>query len=393
MASADISPGPLLRRRLAGFAASLRDSGFVVGLAETQDALRLLAGNASVWRASLLRPALKSLFCSRLSDWQRFDEIFDAFWLGRGTRRLVTAGAGGAAARQTSAQQLAGTHVPSETPRIINRDLAPNDVEIGDGRGRREGASSAELLTHTDFRHLSNAADIAAAHALAQRFALALRRRLTRRQRAHRRGRRLDLRKTIHRNIGHGGEPIELVFKRRKEKPLRLVVMLDASGSMSLYAPFFIRFMHGLLGAFREAEGFVFHTRLIHVSPALRERDAGRAIDRLALIAQGIGGGTRIGESLAAFNRWHAKRVLHARSAVMILSDGYETGRPEDLAAEMRALRRRCRRIAWLNPMLGWEGYTPAARGMAAALPYVDLFAPAHDLASLAALEPFLARL
>jgi uncharacterized protein with von Willebrand factor type A (vWA) domain len=328
-----------------------------------------------------------------LSDWQKFDDVFDAYWLGRGTRSIVSASATSASSRQTSLQQLAGAQAPSEAPRILRRDLVPGDADIGDGHGRREGASSAELLTHTDLRHLTDPADIAAAHALAQRFALALRRRLTRRRRAQRRGRRLDLRRTIHRNIAHGGEPIELVFRQRKEKPLRLVAMLDASGSMSLYAPFFIRFMHGLLGAFREAEGFVFHTRLIHVSPALRERDAGRAIDRLALIAQGIGGGTRIGESLAAFNRWHAKRVLHAHAAVVILSDGYETGSPEDLAAEMRALRRRCRRIAWLNPMLGWEGYTPTARGMAAALPYVDLFAPAHDLASLAALEPYLARL
>ena len=110
-------------------------------------------------------------------------------------------------------------------------------------------------------------------------------------------------------------------------------------------------------------------------------------------MAEGVGGGTRIGESLATFNRHHAARVIHSRTCVMILSYGYDTGDPDALGAEMAALARRCRRIVWLNPLLGWDGYEPSARGMAAALPHVDLFAPAHTLESLAALEPYLARL
>ncbi len=162
---------------------------------------------------------------------------------------------------------------------------------------------------------------------------------------------------------------------------------------MSLYTAVFLRFVHGVLDHFREAEAFLFHTRLVHVSDALREKDAGRALDRLGLMAEGVGGGTRIGESLATFNRWHAARVIHSRTCVMILSDGYDTGEPDLLGTEMAALRRRCKRIVWLNPLIGWDGYTPEARGMAAALPHVDLFAPAHTLESLMALEPYLARI
>jgi uncharacterized protein with von Willebrand factor type A (vWA) domain len=193
--------------------------------------------------------------------------------------------------------------------------------------------------------------------------------------------------------VSHGGVPVDLVFRRRKTKPLRLVVLLDASGSMNLYTAFFVRFLHGVVDAFRESEAFVFHTRLAHVSASMRDRDVARAVDRLSLMAQGIGGGTRIGESLATFNRWHAKRVINSRTAVMIVSDGYDTGEPEALANEMRRLRRRCRRIIWLNPLIGWRDYTPQARGMQAALPYVDLFAAAHNLKSLAALEPYLAKI
>ena len=220
-----------------------------------------------------------------------------------------------------------------------------------------------------------------------------MRARLVRRERARRRGRRLDLRRTINRSVSHGGTPIDLAWRQRKKKPLRLVVLLDASGSMSLYTAFFVRFLHGVIDAFRECEAFLFHTRLVHVSASLRDRDVARAVDRLSLMAQGIGGGTRIGESLADFNRWHAQRVINSRTAVIIVSDGYDTGDPEKLAAEMQRLRRRCRRIVWLNPLIGWKDYAPEARGMQAALPYVDLFAPAHNLESLAALEPYLARI
>jgi len=379
-------------RRLAGFAHTLRDNGFRVGLAETQDALTILASPAAA-RASSLQPALRALFCASHSDWQRFDEIFAAYWHGHGMRRrqLLTGAPGGAQA----ARRLAESRVPQEARSLPDHVMRRGDdgEHPAEGRGRREGASRAENLAAADLRHVVDPDDVAQAHALAARLARQMRARLVRRARVHRRGRRLDLRRTIHRNVSHGGTPIELAWRKRKEKPLRLVMLLDASGSMSLYTAFFVRFLHGVVDAFREAEAFVFHTRLAHVSASLRDRDVTRAVDKLALMAQGIGGGTRIGDCLATFNRWHARRVIHSRTAVMIVSDGYDTGEPERLGEEMRRLRRRCRRIVWLNPLIGWRDYSPAARGMQAALPYVDLFAPAHNLESLAALEPYLAKI
>jgi uncharacterized protein with von Willebrand factor type A (vWA) domain len=110
-------------------------------------------------------------------------------------------------------------------------------------------------------------------------------------------------------------------------------------------------------------------------------------------MAQGIGGGTRIGECLTVSDRWHARRVIHSRTCVLILSDGYDTGAPDLLEGAMRGLRRRCKRIVWLNPLLGRDGYEPNAQGMRTALPFVDLFASAHNIDSLASLEPYLARL
>jgi uncharacterized protein with von Willebrand factor type A (vWA) domain len=381
------------RRRLAGFARTLRDNGYRVGLAETRDALQVLTSPAAL-RPTSLKPAFRALFCATHSDWERFDEIFDAFWQGRDMRqRQVLTGV--PSAGQAPAKKLAEAHVPQEAlglpDRVERRNDGDGEMEA-EGRGRREGASRAEKLAATDLRHVVDPDDIAATHALAARLARVMRARLVRREQIRKRGRRLDLRRTIHRNVSHGGMPFDLAWRRRKIKPLRLVVLLDASGSMSLYTAFFVRFLHGVVDAFREAEAFVFHTRLAHVSPSLRDRDVTRAVEKLSLMAQGIGGGTRIGESLATFNRWHARRVINSRTALMIVSDGYDTGEPGQLGEEMRRLRRRCRKIIWLNPLIGWRDYSPQARGMQAALPYVDLFAPAHNLQSLAALEPYLAK-
>ena len=386
------SSGGAVRQRLAAFIRLLRDHGFVTGLAETRDALALLA-DPMAQRSSRLRPAFRALFCGRRSEWKKFDEIFAAFWLGRGVKTaLRTSGLSpneGPVPGQSSPANESFANI-GEADHIAN---VPSGSAVAEGSGRREGASAMDSFAKTDFRHLTNPADIEAAHALAERLARSMRVRLTRRYRAYRTRGRLDFRRTIHHSISHGGTPIELLHRRRKDKPLKLVVLLDASGSMSLYAPVFLHFMYGVLGAFIEAEAFVFHTRLTHISPALREKNALRAVERLSLLATGIGGGTRIGDSLATFNRWHARRMIHSRTAILIVSDGYDVGEPAQLGAEMHRLRQRCRRIVWLNPLLGWRDYSPQARGMQAALPFIDLFAPAHNLESLAALESYLARL
>ncbi|MFG1428963.1 vWA domain-containing protein [Roseixanthobacter glucoisosaccharinicivorans] len=400
-ASAPLAPlpapdpaGAMVRTRLAGFVRALRDNGFATGLAESADALRVLAAPGLADKTRL-RAALRALFASRRSDWEKFDDLFDAYWFEKHLRASV----------RLADQRRTPTNLPlrpgADAPEaggsgpVSRVDRVPGS-EAGEDEGaeqRRAGASHAERLETTDFRHIADPQELERAYALAQRLAKAMRARLTRRARAARTGARLDLRRTLHRSVARGGVPVELVQRRRRPKPLKLVILLDASGSMSPYVAVFVRFIHGALDSFREASAFVFHTRLIDVTDAVKEKDPQRAMDRLGLMAQGVGGGTRIGESLATFNRWHAARTLHSRTAVLIVSDGYDTGEPELLAREMAALHRRCRRIVWLNPMIGWRDYAPEAAGMKAALPFVDLFAPAHNLESLEALEPYLARL
>jgi uncharacterized protein with von Willebrand factor type A (vWA) domain len=385
----------LVAAKLAAFLKTLRDSGFAVGLQEGRDAASLMAAGYAE-RPGLLRSAFKQLFSARKTDWDRFDGLFDAFWLGRRVRsRSLTFGSAKAAnspslksLQNNNSEPAAGEAATDQIPSEDN-DAPENRA----GEGRMEGASRAENLSEIDFRKMADPDQIEQAHQVAARLAKSMRTRLTRRDLARRRGYRLDLRRTIHGNISHGGVPITLVKRQRKQKPLRLVILLDASGSMSMYTGVFLRFIHGVLDEFREAEAFLFHTRLAYVSDAMKEKDAGRALDRLSIMAQGAGGGTRIGESLQTFNRWHAARVIHSRACVMIVSDGYETGDAALLGREMAALAKRCRRIVWLNPMMAWEGYAPEAAGIKAALPHIDLYAPANTLQSLTELEPYLAKL
>ncbi|AXS40037.1 VWA domain-containing protein [Breoghania sp. L-A4] len=385
--------GAAVRARMTGFLKTLRDNHFAVGLDEARDAL-VLAEAGYGRRASALRPALRALLCARPADWQRFEALFDAHWLGRGVR---------------AATMIAGQ--PQKAPAGVNRvagkpgaqgapDGLPDHVErggdteaAGEGEATRGGASRAEVLETTDLRHVADPDAIAEVNALVERLARRMRYRLTRRERLRRKGRRIDLRATIRHSVGRGGEPIDLMRRKRRETPLRIVALLDVSASMSQYSAFFLRFLHGILDHVREADAFLFHTRLVHVSPVLREKDPQKALDRLSLVARGFSGGTKIGESIATFNRQHAARVVHGRTAVIIMSDGYDTGDAEGLAEALASLRKRTRRIVWLNPMAGWDDYAPLAAGMQAALPYLDLFAPAHNLESLAELEPYLARI
>src|SRR5260221_8947930 len=345
----------LVSAKLAAFLKTLRDSGFAIGLQEGQDAAALMAAGY-IKKPGLLRSAFKHLFSARKSDWEKFDGLFDAFWLGKRVKsRSVTMGSTKAAnspslkSLQDAKSERTGGEAASD--QIPSADEAPQDRA---GEGRMEGASRADNFSEIDFRKMADPEQIEQAHAVAARLAKTMRTRLTRRDLARRRGYRLDLRRTIHSNISHGGVPISLVKRQRKEKPLRLVMLLDASGSMSMYTGGFLRFIPGVLDEFREARAVLFHTRPASASAALKEKDAGRALDRLSIMAQGAGCGTKIGESLKTFNRWHAARVLHSRSCVMIVSDGYETGDAALLGREMAALAKRCRRIVWLNPMMAW---------------------------------------
>ncbi len=375
--------------RITGFTRLLRDNGFSIGVGETLNALEA-TGIFGIRDSRSLRFAWRSLLCSNKTDWRRFDELFDAYWLRRSMKRAAkTSDAAKPGRRLNSGRPLSEGN--GSFPERLER--GPGEDEISGGEARSQGASNRENLADTDIRELADPDEMARAHELAERLAARMKTRISRRQRAARRGRRLDLRRVIHKSISTGGLPLRLAFRKPKAKPLRLVLILDVSGSMSQYSAFFLRFMRGVLSAFKESDAFVFHTRLSRIGDVLNEGNSERMLERLALITTGWSGGTKIGDSLETFNDHYAGRLLNSRSVVMILSDGYDTGPPDHLARQLAKIQRRARRVVWLNPMIGWRGYEPVAGGMAAALDHIDLFAPAHNLASLAALEPYFMKL
>ena len=190
----------------------------------------------------------------------------------------------------------------------------------------------------------------------------------------------MDLRRSIRANLMKG-EIIELRRRARRRKKVRLVLLCDVSGSMDLYSRFLLQFLFALQNVFGRVETFTFATRLTRVTEHLKGPSYKVALKRLTEVRD-FSGGTRIGESLREFNRsWG--QLVDRHTIVIVLSDGWDTGEPEELAAEMLALKRRAGRVIWLNPLLGNPSYEPLTRGMAAALPLVDHFAAAHNLSSL----------
>lgn len=206
---------------------------------------------------------------------------------------------------------------------------------------------------------------------------------VSRRKKRALKGREIDPRWTMRRNIKYGGEVIDLVLRKRRIKKTRVVLLCDVSGSMDCYSRFLIQFMYGLQNELWGVETFVFSTSLSRITHLIRTNDIGSALESISHSVLGWSGGTNIGQSLATFNLEFAPSLVTHRSVVVIISDGWDRGDVALLEREMSNLKRRCRKIIWLNPLLASENYEPLCKGMQAALPYLDLFLSVHNLNSL----------
>lgn len=386
----------VITERVSGFIAHLRLNGFAVGPAETMDALAYL-GAAGWPQPGSARLGLKCMLSANKANWDRFDTLFDIYWSGRGIKTMHRAGPDQPRRGETRKRpELWDDLLPRQTPPDSLKPPQDGDDADDEAPGAAKGrvlATARDVLESTDIRNLVTTKDVEEIEEHARRLARALRYRLSRRRKPNPRGAMINLRRTMRRNLSKGGEPFDLVYQKRPDRPVNLVVLLDVSGSMEQYSRIFLAFLRGLMGTGLKVEAFMFHTRLVHISKALSDTDHHRAMDRLTLMAEGFGGGTKIGDCLGHFNARHAKSVLNSRSVVIIMSDGYDTGDRPALARQLARLKKRTRRLIWLNPLAGWDNYQPVARGMAEALPHIDLFRPANTLASFAALEPELARL
>lgn len=381
--------------RMAGFMAHLRSNGLTTGVAETEATLQVLK-RINISDHHEVRLACKTVCTSHHDSFKRFDELFDSFWFNRGREK-----SGFSQDHNNNKQNNQSRFSPgvdNETPSQGDGNAAEPDTSSSDGTASHgdKGKLIASKITNiekTDFRELMTPESLQQAERVAEKIAKAIRDRRSRRFRSDKLGAKIDLRKTIRTSVSHGGVPIKLCRKKTPDRPVRIVALLDVSGSMTVYARVFLSFLKGLVSHDTHTDAYLFHTSLVRVSDALRDNDTLRAVNRLSLMAQGFGGGTKIGASLKKFNQQYAANTVNGRTVVIILSDGYDTDPPAQLATALQRLKRRNCKIVWLNPLKGWKDYEAVAGGMAAALPWLDHFAPANTLESLAALEPHLQRL
>ena len=388
--SSEDQTSPLVEN-IIGFVRFVRDNGFKIGIKEECDAL-IVARYCNVINQRRLKWGLRSLLCNSSDDWERFDELFEDFWLVTNYKSQIQSSS---AVNADGKQEV---NDESDNPNNLN-DVAESDQvqlqneDIAGEGGTLTGASSSETQTQTDFRFLDDLQQMNLMEQMVERLARRMRRRLIRRQRDQRQGRRINLRRTIRNSLCHGGTPLELIYRKKKKQLPRLILLLDVSRSMSLYSYLFLRFARGIVGAFKNADAFVYHTRLVHVTDALIENDINIVKKKLEMMSAGWSGGTRIGECLEKFNEDYGRHIITSHSVVIIFSDGLDTGTPESLTKQLSFIKNRARKLVWLNPLLGRDGYEPIAKCMQAALPHLDLFASAHNLESLMALESHLVEL
>lgn len=244
--------------------------------------------------------------------------------------------------------------------------------------------SPAEQLWHKDFSEFTKD-EIIEAEQLIPGLDKDVPLRSSRRMVPSRRGKQLDLRRTIRHCMRRGGEFVRLSWKAPKKKQRSLVIISDISGSMEKYTRLLLRFMHVMRNGLKHAEVFVFSTQLTRITREFAHRRVDQAISHVTEYVSDWSGGTRIGQALHTFNRQWARRVLGRGTIVVIISDGWDQGELDLLREEMAHLQRRCYRLVWMNPLLGQPDYVPRSVGMLTALPFVDDFLPAHNLASLSA--------
>ncbi len=384
-------PGPAAR--MAGFVAHLRDNGLRLGVGETGIALDALT-HINAADPNDARRALKSIFTGCAEEAAQFDGLFNSFWMNGGrVKTRVTPTVSPSLNKNTHSSRDADTQsAPSSGAGDISAPDGGEGEAESDGEGKLVATDVANLFKK-DLRDIVRPEDIAEAEKIALRLGAAMRDRRSRRRKAARKGDQIHFRKVMRQSLGTGGEPFALPKRHRPERTLRITAVCDVSGSMTVYSRIFLAFLAGLMRADARADAYLFHTRLVRITEALRDKDALRALARLSLLADGFAGGSKIGESLDRFASTYGRKFVDNRTVVMILSDGYDTQSPDGISDALARLKKRGCKIIWLNPLKGWDGYEPTARAMAGALPHLDLFRAANTLDDLAALEPELARL
>jgi uncharacterized protein len=366
------------------FARALKQLGIKVSLSQVLDASSSVE-LVDIGERADFRALLRANLISQKEDFPVFDMAFDCFWREQTYERMPM-----------ETMEIQGTPTESDAP------------EGGDEEGGLEEAASEaianenlqlenldefavptyspqELMNRKDFSEMGVEESRAIARAI-MLIATKIATQISRRKKLGRKGNTVDPRWTMRRSMKYGGEVIELVHRKKRIKKTRVVLLCDVSGSMDCYSRFLIQFMYGLQNELWGVETFVFSTSLSRITHLIRTKDIVNALEKISGSILGWSGGTNIGRSLHTFNRSFAPSMVTHRTVVVIISDGWDRGDVSLLEREMQDLKRRAKKIIWLNPLLASENYEPLCKGMQAALPYLDLFLSVHNVNSLVSL-------
>ena len=369
---------------LMAFGRALKQLGVKVSLSQIIDSSKAI-DLVDIAERTDFRALLRANLISQKEDFPAFDMLFDCFWREQGYERM-----------------------PMETMEIQGTPSDSQAQEGGDEEGGLEEAASEslpkenvplenldefsvptyspqELMNRKDFSEMSVEESRAIARAILL-IATKIATQISRRKKVARKGAAIDPRWTMRRSMKYGGEVIDLVRRKKRIKKTKVVLLCDVSGSMDCYSRFLIQFMYGLQNELWGVETFVFSTSLSRITHLIRTKDIVNALEKISGSILGWSGGTNIGRSLHTFNRSFAPSMLTHRTVVVIISDGWDRGDVSVLEREIQDLKRRAKKIIWLNPLLASENYEPLCKGMQAALPYLDMFLSVHNVNSLVSL-------
>lgn len=375
---------------LIGFGRDLRRRGLNVGTGRIVTFCRAAACLGALDREDLYWAA-RSTLISRPEDVEAFDAAFRD-WFGGGVRMVLEVPPEVAEEAEAAVRAAASEQSPEPEGRLV----ASEWHEVGEGEevegeaAIRIVASASEVLRSKSFADLTEEERERVAR-LIRELAVQVPIRRSRRLRPSPSGSRFDVKRTLRRSLRTQGEPFHRAWRARGTRARPLVLLLDISGSMAPYSRALVQFGYAAMAAGRRVEVFCFGTRLTRVTRILRTRNPDRAIHEIGRRVADWEGGTRIGESLKALLDGWSQRAALRGSVVVICSDGLERGEPDLLRSQMAKLRRLAHRVVWVNPLKGSPRYQPLARGMAAALPSINVFLPGHNLESLEELSRVLA--
>jgi uncharacterized protein with von Willebrand factor type A (vWA) domain len=369
-----------LLKHLVDFGHRLREGGVIVNPARIADLCRAL-DYVDIGIHEDFRAAARATLVSNREDLAAFERIFSEYWFPANEEREPG----------PTPEHRQGEEGTGEGP--VLREAGP-DLSLptgADESAEPPDGDAVDAISYSKHQALGqkdlgtlDEDEVIAARRLIQDLVRALMNRPGHRHRAAKRGNLIDFRRSFRHNVAQGFEALELRYRRPRIKKLKLIVLCDVSGSMARYAGFLLDFIFALRHELPSTEAAVFSTHLTPITSYLRTRDIARSLQEVADQATGWGGGTDIGRSLAEFNSRYGQAMLSSKAVVVILSDGWDRGDARTMRTEIAQLRRRAHQIIWLNPLLGGTDYQPLCRGIRAALPHLDHFLPAHNLASLA---------